>query len=887
MFTAFIPSNGTQRTSRIGEFFLLLRLVARQARLALGVKGIVWASVAGIVGLVCCIVSIVEVTVSLRAADIDRTQRDATETATLDQAYREVMRTINAMSLGAIPARPDQFPAVDAWARFGAVLATACTRDVAVSAKGQRLSALCDARLDLFSRIGPEIGTYDPPRRMLQPAISRELIAISRDINDMTELVEHDAALLVSRMSSHYQAAIVVMTLSTAGFAAAGLVLILLVGRAAALHHEQWRNAAAAAASASEARDLLNETIDALPAGAVLYDTDERLILFNSVAASMTPALRQPGVIGRTYEDLTTEAGKLREAMGLGDGAAWTAEQVARFRSKGRSSTRQLPDGRWFEMFETSTRSGRTVGLRVDITALKNHELEVERARANYQALVDSLSDVVVAIDDKGMLTFVSAAAYDLFSLNPDQLVGTHIRGYIDPADWKSLTALAQELRASSGDEVRQIEFRLMSGGQRRHVEARMRRSLGVGGTDSVLSGVLRDVEERVQLRRRLDDEMARLQSIVESSGATIVMADRDLRVVMVNSEFAALKGISKQDAVGQPLTEVIGYPLDHAVLRRWLEGPLDRERAQPVRYSHTLTDPAGRERIVNVTANPVLDDERMVRNIVFLGVDDTARRETEIQLFDAERMKGIGEMAATVAHEVNQPLQVIRLATEVSIEEMDEARARGGVADPAFLQAKLERIMTQVERASRLVRELRAHSRSTTGEEANRFDLGAAVHGAVDLTQHTVQQSGIALKISLADEMPQVFGHMSRLEQVLINLINNARDSLCEWPAREQADRPRQIVISAAPVPHDGRAFLRLTVEDTGPGIAEHVLPRLFVPFVTTKGRDHGTGLGLPLCQRIVGEMGGTISAGNRAEGGACFEILLPAASAPLSAVA
>jgi signal transduction histidine kinase len=116
-----------------------------------------------------------------------------------------------------------------------------------------------------------------------------------------------------------------------------------------------------------------------------------------------------------------------------------------------------------------------------------------------------------------------------------------------------------------------------------------------------------------------------------------------------------------------------------------------------------------------------------------------------------------------------------------------------------------------------------------------------------------------------------------------LINLINNARDSLCEPPAtgRKGTDRLRLITISAAPARQGERDFLRLTVQDTGPGIAAHILPRLFVPFATTKDRGKGTGLGLPLCQRIVEEMGGTISARNRPEGGACFEIMLPAAAA------
>jgi PAS domain S-box-containing protein len=390
-----------------------------------------------------------------------------------------------------------------------------------------------------------------------------------------------------------------------------------------------------------------------------------------------------------------------------------------------------------------------------------------------------------------------------------------------------------------------------------------------------MLTGVIRDVEERVQLARRLEEEMAHLRAIVESSGATIVLTDRDLRVVMVNSELSALAGVSPDDAIGRPLSSIIEHPVDEATLARWTGGPL--ESPQPVRFTHALKDAQGQQRIINITANPVLDDDKVVRNIVFLGVDDTARRETELQLFDAERMRGIGEMAATVAHEVNQPLQVIRLATEVTIEEMGEAATRGEKVDEGFVQGKLERIMAQVERASRLVKELRAHSRSTYGEAAQAFDPAQAVRGAVDLTHHLVQQEAIAFTLNLPATLPLVYGHVGRLEQVLINLVNNARDSLAEIPVR---DARRRIVLSAAGLQKDGREYLQLAVEDSGPGIADHVLPRLFVPFVTTKARGKGTGLGLPLCQRIVEEMGGTISAANRTEGGARFEILLPATS-------
>ncbi len=518
-------------------------------------------------------------------------------------------------------------------------------------------------------------------------------------------------------------------------------------------------------------------------------------------------------------------------------------------------------------------------GRFIDLIRLcpRAHQLELEYAQAEYRALVDSLSEVVFAIDANGFFTFVSAASTDLFGKPASQLVGTSFRAHVDPADVDSVVASMRDLAQSWTTAVQQLQFRLKSpGGSSRHVEVRFRKTLAGNIQNAVICGVMRDIEERVQIAERHEHGTTRLRSIVESSGALILMADREMRIVMVNSEFTAVSGIREIDAVGRPLKDVINCPIDPVVVARWLDGPQEKRRAEPLRFTNTLTDPIGRKRIINVTATPVTDAERIVRNIVFLGVDDTARRQTESQLFDAERMKGLGEMAATVAHELNQPLQVITFTVEGMIEEIEEAAGRSPQEDRAVIQGKLDRILAQIDRASRLIGELRSHARSTSAEEPSAFSLEAAVRGAVELTEHLVNHNGTTMVVNVSAGLPPIVGHLNRLEQVLINLINNARDSLGEM---QSSSRSRLITISAELAPHDSQDFLLLAVEDTGPGIAEHILHRMFEPFLTTKPRGKGTGLGLPLCKRIIEEMGGTIAAFNLSGNGARFEIKLPVA--------
>src|SRR5207302_10999539 len=137
----------------------------------------------------------------------------------------------------------------------------------------------------------------------------------------------------------------------------------------------------------------------------------------------------------------------------------------------------------------------------------------------------------------------------------------------------------------------------------------------------------------RVQLERKLENERLRLRSVVESSGALIVLLNAQLQVTMVNSGFTAMTGLSEDDSVGRPLQQVLDCPLDEATIDRWRTFPFDGQRTERMQFAVKIAGPDGKQRLVAVTATPVADDGGRMANIVLLGVDDTGRREAESAL--------------------------------------------------------------------------------------------------------------------------------------------------------------------------------------------------------------------------------------------------------------
>lgn len=284
-------------------------------------------------------------------------------------------------------------------------------------------------------------------------------------------------------------------------------------------------------------------------------------------------------------------------------------------------------------------------------------------------------------------------------------------------------------------------------------------------------------------------------------------------------------------------------------------------------RYQWRMLQPDGGVRWMSTLVR-VLNrhgDDRI--EIIGYSLNVTAEQEAKARALGATKLASLGEIAAGLAHELKQPLQSMSMAAEIAL----LAAAR---RDHQEVTRRMTAIVSQAQRASYLMERLRRFA-SGVGQQATKEDvcLAAAVEGALLLTGSALSKSGVAVEVALGEPAPVIRGEAVLIEQVLTNLLLNAADAL----AAQAPDAPRRVRI-AAESGADG--MVRITVADTGGGIAPEILGRLFEPFVTTKEPDKGTGLGLSICHGLVAAMGGTIEAHND-DAGAVVTLALAATRA------
>jgi PAS domain S-box-containing protein len=282
--------------------------------------------------------------------------------------------------------------------------------------------------------------------------------------------------------------------------------------------------------------------------------------------------------------------------------------------------------------------------------------------------------------------------------------------------------------------------------------------------------------------------------------------------------------------------------------------------------HGYRLLMPDGAVKHVHATAHAVTDASGGVE---FVGAvtDVTARKQAEVELHEAQtnlahvtRVTALGEMAASIAHEVNQPLAAVVTNAAACLRWLDR--------EPANLKearGTLQSIINDGNRAGEVIQRVRALVNKTTDQKA--LHINEVVNEVMSLVQHELFSYWVALRLELAPALPPVLADRIQLQQVILNLVINAIEAM--QPVK---DRPRELVIRTR---QDEPSQVLVTVSDCGVGVAAEDVDRLFDAFFTTK--SSGMGMGLSICRSIVDAHGGRLSASGNSGPGATFQFTLP----------
>ncbi len=518
--------------------------------------------------------------------------------------------------------------------------------------------------------------------------------------------------------------------------------------------------------------------------------------------------------------------------------------------------------------------------------ALAREQDKFRLAMANTQ---DTLSIYCAVRDKTGKIvdfvyTFANAAACRFLNMQPGDLVG------------RKYSVLLPGVAALLFDKY----VAVVETGQPCHDPAALFPAKSTGWPQDVYADmqclkyedglivIRRNITDRHQAEKQIRESEKKYRDLVETINEGIWIIDQDAHTTFVNPKMAAMLGYTVDEMMGRHL---FSFMDEHGVELAQLD--LAR-RQQGIREQHEFEflrkDGA---RIYALLETTPLTDETGAYTGAIAGVMDVTdrkrmeedRAQQQIMLLHAGRLSSLGEMSASLAHELNNPLGIIALNVDVLLEDL-----AAGKMSTAETLALLGRIKNNVNRAVAVIDHVRTFARQHPAAITSRQDPREPVQLALALFTERFKHHHVRLQADLAPDVPQLYIHAQRFEQVVVNLLSNALYAVKQQAkqatgpdlARTAYQAEIRVTLHAIGDPETGAQRVVLEVADNGLGMDDATCQRCCDPFFTTKPAGDGSGLGLPIALGIVKEWQGVIEVESAVGQGSLFRVILPVTDAP-----
>ncbi len=509
------------------------------------------------------------------------------------------------------------------------------------------------------------------------------------------------------------------------------------------------------------------------------------------------------------------------------------------------------------------------LGVVTDITDRKRAEQRLQESERRLRTLLDNVQLAAAGLDAKGRVSYVNPCFLKLTGYSAEEM---REAGWLDllisKPERERVRDLTREMLTSGKAPVQYETTVLTREGEERCVAWN---NVILFGESGELAGSM-SIGEDITERRRAEEQVRKLQRAVEQSPVSVMITDAEDAIEYVNARFCEFTGYTKEEVLGR----------NPSLLRSGQQPPASYDEVRQTIHAGKNWSGELRNRRKDgslywsrLVVAPVTDDEGTITHFISFGQDITELRrqqkaleESQAQLIQAQKSEAIGRLAGGIAHDFNNLMGVIIGYGDLLLRQLPEANPARG---------RVEQIVEAADRAATLTRQLLAYSRRQVLRPVV-VDLNALLAGQAPMLERLLGED-IELAANTAPDLGSVLADPGQIEQVIMNLVVNARDAmpaggrLTITTANEDFEpgephRPE----SVRPGP-----YVRLTITDTGIGLSEEARAHLFEPFFTTKDPGQGTGLGLSTVYGIVTQSGGYVRMTSDPSGGTSAEILLP----------
>jgi PAS domain S-box-containing protein len=515
-----------------------------------------------------------------------------------------------------------------------------------------------------------------------------------------------------------------------------------------------------------------------------------------------------------------------------------------------------------------------------DITDLKNMAERLRESEKQLRQIIDLVPHMIFVKDWNGKFLLANRATAELYNTPIRNLVGkSHAEFHRDENQLRQMLADDREVMTERQTRLIAEQPCTDAFGKLHFLQTTKVPFFAAGDAAPAVLGIAIDITERKWAEAALRDSEEKYRLLAENASDVIWIMDLRLRYTYVSPSVFRLRGYTAAEAMLQSLEETLTPAsadlAEQAFIEEWTR---EQQGGAPPYVDRTLELEQkckdGSAIWTEVRMGFMRSADGAPTGILGVSRDITQRRRAEderlkleAQLRHQQKLESIGTLASGVAHEINNPLTGI-----MNYAELIQLWA------PADEKVRVwaEKIIKESQRVAAIVRNLLAFAREET-ENHSLGDMRDIVTASLNLLTAVLRKDQIALTVEIAENLPPVRCRSQHLQQVIVNLVTNARDSLNErYPGY---DANKTLAVRVERMERGGRPWIRTVVEDHGLGIAEDTQRRIFDPFFTTKPRHLGTGLGLSISHGIVAEHKGEIRVESEPGDFARFVVDLPAA--------